>query len=102
MSQVLPLEPVPTPVQPPPARAGLIPRLSFLFFLQFAIQGAWLPLLFAFLQDYRGFRDTQLAWLGAVGAIGAVVSPFLAGQLADRYLNAERFMFLAHLAGAVI
>jgi hypothetical protein len=94
--------PIPTPVTLPLAPPGLLGRLSVMMFLQYAIQGAWLPVLFAFLQDYRKFPDGQLAWLGAAGAVGAVVSPFLAGQVADRYLNAERFMCVAHLAGAVI
>lgn len=100
MSQPAPILTPAAPAPTPPP--GLTARLSVMMFLQYAIQGAWLPVLFAFLQDYRGFRDAELAWLGAAGAIGAVVSPFLAGQIADRYLNAERFMFVAHLAGAVI
>jgi len=99
MSQALPLEAVVSPPAPP---VGMVPRLSAMMFLQFAIQGAWLPLLFAFLQNYRGFGHSELAWLGAAGAIGAVVSPFIAGQLSDRYLNVERFMFLAHLVGAAV
>ena len=100
-------EHVPGPADPRPRRVaapapGLLPRLSVMMFLQYAIQGAWLPLLFEFFQDHRGFRDAHVAWLGAAGAIGAVVSPFIAGQVADRYMNAERFMFVAHVVGAVV
>src|SRR5688500_1664300 len=94
MSQALPYEP---PVALPAAPSGLLARLSFMMFLQFAIQGAWLPLLFQYFNEYRRFDAPAVGWLLAWGAIGAVVSPFIAGQLADRYMNAERFMTLAHV-----
>src|SRR4051794_37300343 len=99
MSQTLPLG---AAIAMPVPKPGMLSRLSVMMFLQYAIQGAWLPLLFAFLQGYRGFGHVELAWLGAIGAIGAVVSPFIAGQLSDRYLNVEWFMFLAHIVGAVV
>ena len=46
-----------------------------------AIQGAWLPLLFPYLEEFRHFSNIQAGWIATAGAIGAVVSPFLAGQL---------------------
>jgi nucleoside transporter len=81
--------------------AGMQARLSLMMFLQFAIQGAWLPLLLPFLDKYRHFSDQEVGILGAMGAVGAVISPFIAGQLADRYMNAERFLSLAHVVGAI-
>jgi nucleoside transporter len=99
MSQALPLS---APVAPRLAPPGIIPRLSVMMFLQFAIQGAWLPLLFQYFNEYRAFSATQVGWLLAYGAIGAVVSPFIAGQLADRHMNAEWFMTLSHIIGAVV
>src|SRR3954447_19692581 len=99
MSQALPYV---TPVAPRLAPPGIIPRLSAMMFLQFAIQGAWLPLLFQYFNEYRAFSATQVGWLLAFGAIGAVVSPFIAGQLADRHMNAEWFMTLSHVIGAVV
>ena len=38
--------------------AAIIPRLSVMMFLQFAIQGAWVPLLFPFLKNHRGIDQT--------------------------------------------
>lgn len=84
----------------PPAPMSLLVRLWVMMFLQYAIQGAWLPLLFGFFTIFRGMPGPQVGWIVAAGAIGAVVSPFIAGQLADRYLNAEKFLFLSHLVGA--
>jgi len=89
--------------EPPLARLGpgLQTRLSIMMLLQYAIQGAWLPLLYPYFNEYRGFVDTQVAALFTAAALGAIVSPFVAGQLADRYINAEKFLAIAHIIGAV-
>jgi len=71
-------------------------------FLQYAIWGAWLPILWPFLADHRGFTAAQIGNLFAVGAIGALVAPFVAGQIADRFFATEKFLGLSHLAGAVL
>src|SRR5690242_10055959 len=80
--------------------AAIIPRLSLMMFLEFAIQGAWLPLLFGFLRNHRGIDQGTVGNILAVGAIGAMLSPLIAGQIADRYLNAERVMALCHFIAA--
>jgi nucleoside transporter len=86
---------------PASGHAAILPRLSVMMFFQFAIQGAWLPLLFPFFNEYRNFSEGAVAALFTAAAVGAIVSPFVAGQLADRYMNAERFMAVAHIVGAV-
>jgi hypothetical protein len=63
------------------AHPALKPRLSTMMFLQYAIWGAWLPILFPFLKDYRGFSNEQIGTMFMVGAIGAILAPFLAGQI---------------------
>ncbi len=71
-------------------------RLSAMMFLQYAVWGVWLLVLPNYLlaspeQGGLGFSGGQIGWiLGLAGAIGAVAAPFIAGQVADRYLNAER------------
>src|SRR5688500_9351692 len=77
-------------------------RLAVMMFLEFAIQGAWLPLLFGFLRNYRSIDQTTVGNILAVGAVGAMLSPLVAGQIADRYLNAERLMAICHFIGAAI
>jgi nucleoside transporter len=84
------------------SRRAIIPRLSLMMFLQFAIQGAWLPLLFPFLRNHVGIEQTTVGNILAVGAIGAMLSPLIAGQIADRYMNAERVMALCHFVGAAV
>ena len=50
-----------------------------------------------------GFTGTQIGLiLGLAGSIGAVASPFIAGQLADRHFSTERFLAVLLAVGGVI
>ena len=86
----------------PPLAPQLNARLSLMMFLQYAIWGAWLPLFWPFLTEHRGLEPEQAGNLFAIGAIGALVAPFVAGQIADRWFNTERFLGISHLVGAVL
>ncbi|HED64305.1 MAG TPA: MFS transporter [Planctomycetes bacterium] len=88
--------------QAPPLGASLGFRLSLMMFLQFAIWGAWLPILFPFLLGHRKFELSEVGMVLGAGALGAIVGPFLAGQVADRYFSTERFLGVSHLIGAVL
>lgn len=79
-----------------------IPALSIMMFLQYAIWGAWLPILYPFLLGHREFNLDQVGAILAAGAAGALVGPFIAGQLADRYFATEKFLAVSHLIGAVL
>ncbi len=77
-------------------------RLSLMMFLQYAIWGAWLPILYPFLMGHRGFDLAQTGNCLAAGAVGAIFGPFIAGQLADRLFATEKLLFASHLVGAVL
>src|SRR5262245_32284041 len=77
-------------------------RLSVMMFLQYAIWGAWLPLLWPFLHDHRGFSPGQIGDMFAISAVGALVAPFIAGQIADRHFATEKFLGMSHLFGAAL
>lgn len=83
-------------------------RLSLMMFLQYAVWGAWLPLAARYLSAAPadgglGFTGGQIGMiLGLAGSIGAVAAPFIAGQVADRYFSAERFLAVLLLVGGVI
>ena len=84
------------------AKPSVLPRLSAMMFLQYAIWGAWLPILWPFLADHRGFSATQIGNMFAVGAVGALLAPFIAGPIADRFFATEKFLGISHLRGALL
>jgi nucleoside transporter len=86
----------------PPLNVGLNARLSLMMFLQYAIWGAWLPLLWPFLSGHRGFEGGQIGDMFAIGAVGALVAPFIAGQIADRYFATEKYLALSHIVGGIL
>ena len=86
----------------PPLSGSLNIRLSLMMFLQYAIWGAWLPFLWSFLEKHRGMDGKQIGTMFAAGAVGAIVGPFLAGQVADRWFSTERLLGISHLVGAVL
>ena len=77
-------------------------RLSIMMFLQYAIWGAWLPLFWPFLKNHRGLADGQIGTLFSIGAVGALLAPFIAGQIADRWFNTEKFLAISHVIGAAL
>lgn len=85
-----------------PLTPKLNTQLSVMMLLQYAIWGAWLPIFFPFLTVHRGFTGAQAGTLFAVGAIGAVVAPFIAGQIADRYVNTEKYLGISHILGGLL
>ncbi|MGC4033197.1 MAG: MFS transporter [Tepidisphaeraceae bacterium] len=97
-----------TPLPPTPMTAGVSARLSGMMFLQYAVWGVWLPYLASYLNRATtdgglGFTQNQVGWiLGLAASIGAVSAPFIAGQVADRYLNAERALGLLLFVGGIL
>ena len=77
-------------------------------FLQYALWGAWLPLTARYLsasvaEGGLGFTGSQIGMtLGLAGSIGAVMAPFIAGQIADRYFSTERILAFLVTAGGVV
>lgn len=86
----------------PPLSPGMNLSLSVMMFLQYGIWGAWLPLFFAYLTGYLGITPLHAGELFSIAAIGALFAPFIAGQIADRWFNTERFLGLSHLIGAAL
>jgi nucleoside transporter len=76
--------------------------LSFTMFMEYAIWGAWMPVLAARLVGPLQMSGKQTGWIYATLPLACIVSPLLAGLLADKYLNTEWILGGAHLAGAVL
>lgn len=78
-------------------------RLGAMMFLQYAIWGAWAPVLSAYLITDRGFTGAQVGWIYALLPLATIISPFIGGQLADRYFSSEKVIgFLAFTGGIVL
>ncbi|HIQ20614.1 MAG TPA: hypothetical protein EYH34_05160, partial [Planctomycetes bacterium] len=76
--------------------------LSVVMFLEYAIWGAWAPVLAARLLGPLEMTGEQTGWIYATLPLACIFAPFLAGWIADRWLNAEWILIVAHLIGAVL
>jgi len=74
-------------------------RLSLLMFLQYAPAGALLP-PFSLHLHRLGFSPSAVAWVCAAPALGYLVGPLVAGQVADRWVSAERCLCACALVAA--
>ena len=89
---------VPDPKRLPP---GLFLRLSTMMALQYGTWGAWIPILYFFLRDGRGFDAGQIGTLFIVGALGPLAAPFVA-QIADRWLATQKVLGITHLLAGIV
>ncbi|UCC99001.1 MAG: MFS transporter [Phycisphaerales bacterium] len=71
-------------------------------FMEFAVWGAWMPVLAARLLGPLKMSGKQTGWIYATLPLACIVSPLIAGLLSDKYLNTEWILGGAHLIGAVL
>ena len=76
--------------------------LSVVMFLEYAIWGAWAPVLAPRLLGPLKMTGKQTGWIYATLPIACIISPLIAGQLADKWVNTEWILGIAHLIGAVL
>jgi nucleoside transporter len=81
-------------------------RLWLMMVLEFAIWGAWLPLIWGYMgagvaDGGLGFSGNEIAWVGSAFAIASIMGIFFSSQFADRTFAAERFMAVSHLVGGL-
>lgn len=76
-------------------------RLSVMMFLQFFVWGAWFVTLGTHLGEL-GFTGSQIGYAYLMNNIGAIISPFFVGMIADRYFSSQKVMGVLHLLGAVV
>jgi MFS family permease len=76
--------------------------LSVMMFLQFAVWGAWAPVLAARLLGPLKMSGKQTGWIYTTLPLACIFAPLVAGQLADHYFNLEWILAAAHLIAAVM
>ena len=69
-------------------------QLSFLFFLEFFIWGAWFVTMGTFLSQELGASGGQLAMAYETQSIGAIFSIFFFVLIDDRYFSAQKILVI--------
>ena len=80
----------------------LYTKISALMFMEYAVWGAWMPVLAARLLGPLKMSGKQTGWIYATLPLGTMISPLLAGQLADKYVDTGWILAVAHLVGAAL
>lgn len=108
-----PHEPPPSDAQPsqpdkpvdlsdePPTTLSLKARLCLMMYLQYFVQGCYLPIASVFVQDALGFSSWQVGLFGSALAVGPILAPFIVGQVVDRWFSTQRVLAACHLFGAL-
>lgn len=77
-------------------------RLCAMMFLQYAIWGAWNPVLSDYLLNDLGFSGTQVGIIYSLLPLATIVAPFIGGQIADRYFASQKVIAVLQLVGGAL
>ena len=77
-------------------------QLSALMFMQYAVWGAWMPVLAPRLLGPLQMSGKQTGWIYATLPLASMISPLFAGQLADKYVDTGWILAVCHGLGAVL
>ncbi len=78
---------------------SLTPRLVVMNFLEFAVWGAYLTSLGAYLATHG--LGTSIGWFYAIQGVVSIFMPGVIGIIADRWIPAQRLLGLCHLISGI-
>lgn len=77
-------------------------QLAVMMFLQYAIWGAWAPVLSAYLGGEVGLTGIQIGFIYSLLPLATIIAPFIGGQLADRYFASEKVIAFLQFGGGLL
>src|SRR5438874_1860572 len=77
-------------------------QLSVFMFLQYYIWGSWYVSMAAYLAHTLRFGGQEIGAAYGAFAIGAMISPFFVGLVADRYFASEKLLGVLGLLGGAV
>ncbi len=77
-------------------------RLSVMMFLEYFVWGAWYVTLGTWLGQQLHFSGQQIGLAAGTTAVGAMLSPFLVGLMADELFATQRLLAALHGIGGLL